>query len=30
VDRVHLALLETNGHITILLREAGKEDDENV
>lgn len=30
VDRVHLALLETNGHITILLREAGKEDNESV
>jgi len=29
VDRIHLALLETNGHITILLREA-RSDDESV
>lgn len=27
VDRIHLALLETNGHITILLREVPKEDE---
>lgn len=29
IDRIHLALLETNGHITILLRNTEK-DDENV
>lgn len=29
VDRIHLALLETNGRITILTREP-REDDENV
>lgn len=29
IDRIHLALLETNGHITILLRQTQK-DDENV
>jgi uncharacterized membrane protein YcaP (DUF421 family) len=27
VERVHLALLETNGHITIVLREAEKSDE---
>lgn len=28
VDRIHLALLETNGHITILLREVPKDNEE--
>ncbi len=30
IDRIHLALLETNGHITILLRDEPKHDDEDV
>ncbi|MDI9238316.1 DUF421 domain-containing protein [Lysobacter sp. LF1] len=30
VDRIHLALLETNGHITILLRDPPKGGDEGV